>query len=159
LEIASILLTQFAAYLAGIAANAAELALASTVCIVCAIAFAGIAAAFATAALIVATVAFDTRWLSREAGALAAAFGLEAANGGLTSRYIQQTLKPRLTTIIAAFSIARILWSARQLWTKAAGVDHLIGGLLYSILVGGTMLAWSLERANEMEYDLQLGGL
>ncbi|MGH2485795.1 MAG: RHS repeat domain-containing protein, partial [Ktedonobacterales bacterium] len=159
LQTVSLLLAKFAAFLGGLAQAALGAAADSVLCFVCAIAFLSLAGVLASASLIVATAALETQWLAIEGGFVLAVFQFAATNGGLTSSYIEQTLKPRLEFIIGAFGIARILWSAWKLLTGQAGVEHLIGGYLNSFLAGGTFLAWSLEQANEMEHDLQRGGL
>jgi RHS repeat-associated protein len=152
-------LGQFAAYLAGLAAGFAEAALASIWCPVCAVGFAALAAVFATASLVVADVAYELKWLIAEAGVLGVAFQFEASNGSLTSRYVQNTFIPRLTAIVGAFGVARLLFEAWDLLRGQAGIERLIGGMLNTFLAGGTLLAWSLSRALEMERDLQKGGL
>ena len=97
----------------GIGRGFAEAALASIWCPVCAVGFAALAAVFATASLVVADDwRPELKWLIAEAGVLGVAFQFEASNGSLTSRYVQNTFIPRLTAIVGAFGVARLLFEA-----------------------------------------------
>ncbi len=118
--------------------------------------FLTLAAAALALGVIAEQAGYQARILAGESTTLAVAFGYESYDDDMTVNSLQNGFTPALSTIVAAFAVASLLWTT---WSALMGIQaiaNLAVGIGKSFLLDGTLLAWSMGRVQEMEADLQL---